>query len=252
MYTNAAAVMNSYLYGIDTTPLSAAGMDIASLLTNTIIPIAQKELDQAMGQTLERETLSGVRMDGAGTWELALPHFPIQTLTKVTVNFGFSRLIYNFQNIRHTASRLLGTPFDVGDEDNPALAANVCDVFVDRDSGVMHVDLTGSLLSLASMPGSYPVWNVNFTSGQRDIIAAYTHGFPANQMPIDIVAACGMLAAIHLGEMSVGRLTQGATSIKIGAVARTWGNKKLGSLFDLWMNYIESSITYYKIKPLGN
>lgn len=252
MYTNSSAVLSTYAYGFDMTPLIKKGLNIATLLDSTLIPLAEQELNQAMGQTLEQETLVGVRLDGAGTWDIALPHFPIQTLTKMTVNFGFQRLIYAFVNIRHTASRLLPPPFNVGDEDNPNLPANVCDVFVDRDSGVCHVDLTGSLLSLASMPGTYPIWNVNFTSGQRDIICYYTHGFPAANLPVDIVAACGMLAAIHLGEMAINAFTQGATSVQIGTVRRSWANEKLGSLFNIWMDVIENTITYYKTKPLGN
>lgn len=252
MYTNSAAVIGSFTYGMDLSPLISQGVNIPNLLDNSIIPMAEAELNRMMGQTLEQETLSGVRLDGAGTWDIALPHFPIQTLTKMTVNFGFQRLIYQFQNIRHTASRLLPAPFNVGDEDNPNLPPNTCDVFVDRDSGVCHVDLTGSLLSLASMPGTYPVWNITFTAGQRDIICYYTHGFPAANLPVDIVTACGMLAAIYLGEMAAQRITGGADSIAIGQVRKSWKASKLGAIFDLWMNFIEDTVTVYKIKPLGN
>lgn len=243
MYANAEDVKD-YLYGIDISALIRAGANIDSLIAR-FLPLAQRELDQAIGQNMEQERLVDMRMDGPGNWDLALPHWPIQTLEKVEVVYGFHRLIYQFNQIRHTASKMLPAPYNQEGNTTPG------DLFVDRDSGVMHVDLTGSLLSLASMPGTYPVWNVTFTAGQRDIIATYTHGFPVGSIPLDLQAALAMLVAIRIGEMALQRMTGGATMVRIGSVQRQWGNNKLGSMFSNWMGTIEDTIAYYSIKPLG-
>lgn len=248
MYTDHATVIANYLPGIDMTPLtSQAGFNLNNFVDQKIQE-AQDALNDMMGQTLEQETLADVRMDGAGSWELCLPHFPIQQVSACKVVYGYERLIYNFSNIRHTASRLLPPPFTV--EDNPIPPA---DLFIDRDSGIMHVDITGSLLSLAAAPGSYPIWNVTFTAGQRDVLASYTHGFPPGQLPKNIIAACGMLAAIYCGEASMGKLTQGAQNIRISRVSKAWGKTStLGTQYDRWMEYINRTVAVWKTKPLGN
>lgn len=248
MYTDHATVIKNYLPMVDMTPLtSQSGFDINAFVDQMIVD-AQQKLNDEMGQTLEQETLTDVRMDGAGSWELTLPHFPIQTLIACKVVYGYERLIYQFSNIRMTASRLLPAPYNV--ESNPIPPA---DLFVDRDSGVMHVDITGSLLSLAAAPGGYPIWNVTFTAGQRDVIAAYTHGFPPGQLPQNIVSACGMQAAIFCAEQALARATMGASSQKIGTTNRSWGgDSKMGSQFDRWHDFIDRTTNVWKVKPLGN
>lgn len=248
MYTDHATVEANYLPFVDMSPLtSQPGFNLDNFVDARIAE-ATNYLNDRMGQTLEQETLNNIRMDGPGAWEIALPYFPIQTVTALKVVFGYERLIYAFSNIRHTASRLLPPPFT--NEDNPIPPA---DVFIDRDTGIAHVDITGSLLSLAAMPGTYPIWNVTFTAGQRDVIATLTHGFPPNSLPTNIQQACGMYAAILCAEMAIARTTMGASTIRIGSVNRGWtGKSKTGTIFDRWMDTIEQVINVWSIKPLGN
>lgn len=257
-YTDSGKVIANYLPAIDLSPLGAVFVSgLADQLDNVYIPMAEDELDRQFGQSMNEETLVDVAMDGSGDYAIVLPHYPIKTVTAVRIVFGYERTIYNFRNIRHLASRFLGLPQDGQANDGQPLP----DMFVDRDSGIMNIDLTGSLLSLAAAPGSYPVWQINFPGAPRDVKASYTHGFPAGKIPIDITNAAGMMAASFLEEMAIRKLTGGATSFKIGSVSKTFANVSRTSADNdrafpmrnpIWETLVDSTIRRWSQKPMGN
>ena len=248
MLTDSAAVIANWLPAIDLSSLPS-GFNVAKQLDSVYIPMAQKYLEAQWGQTLEQESLVDVAMDGSGDYGICLPHFPIQTVTACRVVFGFERTIYSFTTIRHLASRLLNLPQDWHNGDPGGLP----DMFVDRDSGILNIDLTGSLLSLAAMPGTYPIWQVNFPGGPRDVKASYVHGYPADQLPPEVVNACGMVAASFLAAMGQTRKTGGATSIKIGSVQQTFSaGAAAPAMNEVWKMYVDDAVRRWSQKPLGN
>lgn len=256
-YTNSTAVINNWLPAIDLSALpSTFRTNLATQLDQVYIPMAEDQLDFLFGQTLAEETLTDVAMDGSGDWFITLPHFPIKTVRACRVCFGFERTIYNFRNIKHLASQLLNLPQDytpptstLGNPPN-----ELPDMFVNRDSGVVHIDLTGSLLSLAAMPGSFPVWQVNFPGGPRDVKVTYTHGFAPGSIPIDVQNAAGMWAAAFIADMAHTRLTGGAQSVKIGSVSKSFSAQGIAfpAMNAAWQKHIESTIRRWSQKPLGN
>jgi hypothetical protein len=247
-YTTGAEVLANFLPAVDLSALPSS-FNVLDQLNNVYIPMAEDELDRQFGQTLSEETLHDVAMDGSGDYGICLPHFPIKTVLAVRVVFGFERTIYNFKVIRHLASKLLGLPQDWHNGDGGPLP----DMFVDRDSGTLNIDLTGSLLSLAAMPGTYPVWQVNFPGGPRDVKADYIHGFPAASIPVDVKNAAGMLAASFVGAMGVNRQTGGAVRVHIGSVDKTYASGLANApINSLWQEKIQDTISRWSQKPLGN
>jgi len=229
-------LVKSYLYGIDMTPLIKAGGSV-DFFVNQFMPIAAAEMDRFMRQTLNTETLTGQRFDGTATTEIVIPNWPLQAVTSCTIYYGWGAVLYQFQKIHHKASRLLGLPTDPPDQN--------ADLLVDRDKGIIMIN--PSSLQLVSQQGALsPLWNWVFTEGVANISVDYTHGFSV--IPQDVQACQAMLTAILVGEMAAGRPSGGATSIKIGTVSRTWGNKAYASMFDMWMTMIQSILTHYQVR----
>lgn len=231
--------VRQYLYGVDTSALTRAGASLDALI-GQFMPVAAADMDRYMRQTLNQETLEGVRLDGTGTIEVVAPNWPIATVTACTIYYGWGAALYIFQQPHHKASRLLGLPADPPDQ--------TADLIVDRDKGILSIN--PSSLKLVSQQGNLsPLWNWVFTEGRANIAMDYTHGFAA--VPNDVAACQAMYTAILIGEMAAGRPSGGAQSIRIGDVQRTWGNKAYASMFGTWWTLIRSVLDNYKVMEVA-
>lgn len=228
--------VKGYLYGIDLSSLTKAGASIDFLISQ-FMPIAAADMDRFMRQTLNEETLEDQRFDGSGTINLVIPNWPIKTVSKCVINYGWGSGLYTFQNFRHKASRLLGLPADISDQRG--------DLIIDRDKGI--VSINPSSLTLVSQQGNIsPLWNWIFTEGTANVVMTYIHGFATP--PLDVAACQAMYTAVLIGEMAGGRVSGGATTIKIGTVTRTWANKPYEALFSTWMRLIEGILDNYQVR----
>jgi hypothetical protein len=248
-YTTSAAVIANFLPAIDLTGLPAAfRAAIATQLDNVYIPMAEDFLDDAFGQTLAETTRTDVCLDGADTLDMCLPNFPIKTVTSARIVSGFETPEVTFQNIKHLASNLLGLSQDA--------ASATADLVVDRDGGMIHIDVTGSSLTAAMSTGGYPPWPGNFPRAIRNIKVSYIHGFPAGSIPIDIQNAAGMFAASFVAAMSASRMTAGANRVRIGSVDKSFGDQlgaKAYPMMDaVWQKLIDKAISNWSVKPLAN
>lgn len=234
-----AAQVRQYLYGIDTSSLKKAWTgagDYLDFFIAQFMPIAAADMDRYMRQTLNEETLQGVRLDGKGGIDLVIPNWPLKSVTACVIYYGWGSALYTFANPHHKQSRLLGLPADAPD--------NTADLIVDRDKGL--VSINPSSLKLVSQQGNIsPLWNWVFTEGTANVSVDYTHGFATP--PDDVAAAQAMYTAIIIGEMAAGLSSGGASSVRIGQVQRSWGNKMYASMFDTWWGLIESILENYRV-----
>lgn len=230
----------SYLYGIDVSPLTKAGIDLDAFITQQL-KLAKNVIDRKASQSIEETEIGNgdgsfyYRGDGNSKWTMVLPNFPIKTVSSCRVMYGWSSQMYNFSAIKHTASRKLGINGDP--------ITDTCDLMVDRDKGI--IDINPSSLTLLSSLGQSPLWQQNFSEGRLAVVVSYIYGYAI--IPEDIKAANAKLVAIALMQASAARQSAGATSVRILSVSRTWGPKAYQSQIDQYTQEIEDAVAYYKV-----
>ena len=227
-YCEVSDVTSTWLSAIDTTPLLRAGAVINDLII-TVIPVATSLIDTYLGQSILRQTRM-VRLEGTGMRHIQLQNFPIVSLTSLKVYFGWENLVQEFTEFRYTQSAMLGLP--------PTSTSAGSQVIVERDSGLVTIDWAN--VALQGAGDAYPLWSGSFDRDTLNIEAVYTCGFEA--IPPDVKAAAAMLCAMLIGEMAVNRSTQGASSISIGSVSKTWGARPYAALFSSWERIITKAL----------
>lgn len=233
-YASVAQVRGLYLYGLVTDRLrKLAGGNLDGLI-ETILDTTKVMVDDYLGQKMDRNTRT-LRLDGGPEVQsIPLPNLPIYRVTSCKILLGFSQVLYEFAAIKHTASEMLGLPKDDGN----------ADLMVVRDEGVMQWVIDNFTIAFSNAP---MMRRGVFDTGRYMVETTYEYGFTT--VPIEIQNAHAALAAVCLAELSAGAQFQGATSIKIGSVQRTWANKQYEPLLSYWLNaMIPSLLRQYRIK----
>lgn len=234
-----------YLYALDLTPLTRGGMTVDFFITQQLT-IVKKQMDMAMNRRnngLDLQTLTDRRVNGMGGIAQLLPWWPIKTVTRCVINYGWGSGMYTFSSIHHKASSLLGLPADPPDQQ--------ADLIVDRDKGI--IEINPSSLKLVSMQGNVsPLWNWVFTEGDDNVEIDLIQGWDFTPgvdplAPVDIIAAQAMMVAAKIADMAGARASQGASSVKIGSVSRSWG-KPYANLISDWNDQAKAILAYYEIR----
>ena len=213
------------LVGIDLTKLQdyiANGMlpnytgvtDIASLITNRIIPKAESEAEAWLNQSFRPKQESRF-FNGNGSHEMNLPYFPVLSIDYAQINLIPAMRWYTFNNVFLTTS--------LGNVNPDTSGYRSVDLLCDTETG--HLQIPARTL-YAQAPAA-PLWNYTFLVGQGNIQITWTYGFAdPGDVPESFTKGVALLAAMRLIQAAGALDGQGATGIHASNLDRTYGREK--------------------------
>ena len=244
------------LYGMDVSDLPDG---LEDRITDTYIPMAQADVNTALGQNVDLTTNYQEWYDGSGTATLHLRRRPINRIRACVLRIIPSAQWYQFRrmfqfNVKDVVSGtdiafqggyepignavppyIVGAPFSdpgvatatfVNSEDQHGRS----DLLIDCARGIIVIP--PRILYLENQ--AVPFWNYTWLTGYRNISVTYDYGYKDyDSLPKEYVLATSLLAANYVLKDKAIWAGSGASSIALEGVSRGFGDMPFGKIIEM-------------------
>jgi len=223
------------LSGIDYSVIS----DYVNIL-NTRILQTEYRVNNRVGKTFKRTTTAEY-LDGTGQTVLTLPNTPVYELSSLAIRASIDTDWWTPTNIAYI-NCVDHRGISVRTQSTDAVVKE-SDLLVDCVNGTLTIPPTTTYKE----SNFYPFWDYTFINGNANIKVAYTYGYDADGIPLDIRMLCAKMVARDFLQLYGDLLSGGSSSISLDGVGRGFGLVPFAGRIQLLDKDINDIISNYRV-----